>query len=176
MTYGDGRAWRAGPHRVYRRFAATAVDTLAAVSDLTAVDVGAGTGAMGEELAARGARVVYADRSVGMVREAPAPRLAGDIRALPIQSRRVDLVAAGFVLSHVDDPGTALAELKRIVRPGGWVVATSFAAAALGAEGLAADVTMLVGNGYVPGHADYALDLLRGDAGVRALFERRLDK
>ena len=36
-------------------------------------------------------------------------------------------------------------------------MATSFSAAALGAEGLAADVTMLVGNGYVPGHADYAL-------------------
>jgi L-erythro-3,5-diaminohexanoate dehydrogenase len=51
---------------------------------------------------------------------------------------------------------------------------TSFSAAALGAEGLAADVTMLVGNGYVPGHADYALSLLRGHAGVRSLFERRL--
>jgi L-erythro-3,5-diaminohexanoate dehydrogenase len=53
-------------------------------------------------------------------------------------------------------------------------MATSFSAAALGAEGLAADVTMLVGNGYVPGHADYALSLLRADAGVRSLFERRL--
>ena len=53
-------------------------------------------------------------------------------------------------------------------------MATSFTAAALGAEGLAADVTMLVGNGYVPGHADYALALLRGHAGVRGLFERRL--
>jgi L-erythro-3,5-diaminohexanoate dehydrogenase len=53
-------------------------------------------------------------------------------------------------------------------------MATSFAAAALGAEGLAADVTMLVGNGYVPGHAAYALELLREDAGVRGLFERRL--
>lgn len=51
---------------------------------------------------------------------------------------------------------------------------TSFAAAALGAEGLAADVTMLIGNGYVPGHADYALDLLRAEPGVRALFEARL--
>ena len=61
---------------------------------------------------------------------------------------------------------------------GGTVVffsmATSFAAAALGAEGLAADVTMLVGNGYVPGHAADALDLLRADSGVRQLFERRL--
>jgi L-erythro-3,5-diaminohexanoate dehydrogenase len=53
-------------------------------------------------------------------------------------------------------------------------MATSFSAAALGAEGLAADVTMLVGNGYVPGHADYALSLLRSHDGVRRLFERRL--
>jgi L-erythro-3,5-diaminohexanoate dehydrogenase len=49
-----------------------------------------------------------------------------------------------------------------------------FAAAALGAEGLAADVTMLIGNGYVPGHADYALSLLRRDPEVRGLFESRL--
>jgi L-erythro-3,5-diaminohexanoate dehydrogenase len=53
-------------------------------------------------------------------------------------------------------------------------MATSFSAAALGAEGLAADVTMLVGNGYVPGHAAHALDLLRGEPAVRALFEARL--
>lgn len=52
-------------------------------------------------------------------------------------------------------------------------MATSFSAAALGAEGLAADVRMLVGNGYVPGHAAYAVELLRAHAGVRALFERR---
>ena len=53
-------------------------------------------------------------------------------------------------------------------------MATSFSAAALGAEGLAADVTMLIGNGYVPGHAAYALDLLRAEPGVRRLFEERL--
>jgi L-erythro-3,5-diaminohexanoate dehydrogenase len=53
-------------------------------------------------------------------------------------------------------------------------MATSFSGAALGAEGLAADVTMLVGNGYTPGHAAYALELLRDNAGVRSLFERRL--
>lgn len=53
-------------------------------------------------------------------------------------------------------------------------MATSFSAAALGAEGLAADVTMLIGNGYVPGHADLAMQILRAEPGVRALFERRL--
>ena len=52
-------------------------------------------------------------------------------------------------------------------------MATSFAAAALGAEGLAADVTMLIGNGFVPGHAEYALDLIRTEPGVRALVEAR---
>ncbi len=53
-------------------------------------------------------------------------------------------------------------------------MATSFPAAALGAEGLAADVTMLIGNGYVPGHARAALDLVRAEPGVRALFRARL--
>ncbi len=54
-------------------------------------------------------------------------------------------------------------------------MATNFAAAALGAEGLAADVRMLVGNGYVPGHAELALSLVREVPAVRALFESRLD-
>jgi L-erythro-3,5-diaminohexanoate dehydrogenase len=53
-------------------------------------------------------------------------------------------------------------------------MATSFSAAALGAEGLAADVTMLIGNGYVPGHAEYALRLLRDTPGVDALFRARV--
>jgi len=53
-------------------------------------------------------------------------------------------------------------------------MATSFSAAALGAEGLAADVTMLIGNGYVPGHAEFAMDLLRRVPAVRALVEARV--
>jgi L-erythro-3,5-diaminohexanoate dehydrogenase len=52
-------------------------------------------------------------------------------------------------------------------------MATSFTAAALGAEGLAADVTMLIGNGYVPGHAQLALGLVRADPAVRAIFDAR---
>lgn len=61
---------------------------------------------------------------------------------------------------------------------GGTVVffsmATSFPAAALVAEGLAADVTMLIGNGYTPGHARYALDLIRSYPAVRDVFAARL--
>jgi len=63
-------------------------------------------------------------------------------------------------------------------RQGGTVIffsmATSFSSAALSAEGVAADVEMLVGNGYVPGHADYALELIRANPAVRELFDRRL--
>jgi L-erythro-3,5-diaminohexanoate dehydrogenase len=55
-------------------------------------------------------------------------------------------------------------------------MATSFTAAALGAEGVAADVTMLVGNGYVPGHAQLAIDLIRTQPGVRGIFQRRIDE
>ena len=77
----------------------------------------------------------------------------------------------------VDVPGCEQPAILATAQ-GGTVVffsmATNFAAAALGAEGLAADVRMLVGNGYTPGHAAYALELLRADAGVRGLFERRL--
>jgi L-erythro-3,5-diaminohexanoate dehydrogenase len=53
-------------------------------------------------------------------------------------------------------------------------MATSFSAAALGAEGMAADVTMLVGNGYTPGHAALALDLYRASQGVRSLIDPRV--
>jgi L-erythro-3,5-diaminohexanoate dehydrogenase len=64
--------------------------------------------------------------------------------------------------------------------PGGTVIffsmATSFTAAALGAEGVAADVTMLVGNGYVPGHAQLAIDLIRTEPGVRGIFQRRIEE
>jgi len=55
-------------------------------------------------------------------------------------------------------------------------MATVSSAAALGAEGMAADVSMLIGNGYVPGHADLALNLIRANPAVRGLFERRLDQ
>ena len=84
---------------------------------------------------------------------------------------------ADVVVVCVDVPGCEGGAILSTAQ-GGTVVffsmATSFTAAALGAEGLASDVTMLVGNGYVPGHADVAVDLLRRHEGVRRLFEARV--
>jgi L-erythro-3,5-diaminohexanoate dehydrogenase len=77
----------------------------------------------------------------------------------------------------VDVPGAEHGAILATAN-GGTVVffsmATSFAAAALGAEGMAADVTMLVGNGYTPGHAQLALDLYRSNPGVRVLIGSRV--
>ncbi|WP_067472877.1 zinc-binding dehydrogenase [Actinomadura hibisca] len=85
-------------------------------------------------------------------------------------------VPADVTVVCVDVPGCEHGAILATA-PGGTVVffsmATSFPAAALGAEGLAADVTMLIGNGYVPGHAEMALDLLRSVPGVRSLFTAR---
>jgi L-erythro-3,5-diaminohexanoate dehydrogenase len=84
---------------------------------------------------------------------------------------------ADITVVCVDVPGCEGGAILATAQ-GGTVIffsmATSFTAAALGAEGVAADVTMLVGNGYVPGHAQFALDLIRAEPGVRGMFERRL--
>jgi L-erythro-3,5-diaminohexanoate dehydrogenase len=62
-------------------------------------------------------------------------------------------------------------------RDGGTVfffsMATSFTKAALGAEGVSRDVTMLVGNGYCPGHAQATLRLLEDEPVLRQIFEER---
>lgn len=61
----------------------------------------------------------------------------------------------------------ACAEDGRIVF---FSMATSFTAAALTAEGVGKACEMVIGNGYVPGHAELALDLVRSDERLRAPF------
>jgi L-erythro-3,5-diaminohexanoate dehydrogenase len=52
-------------------------------------------------------------------------------------------------------------------------MATSFTAAALVAEGLGKSCEMVIGNGYVPGHAEFALDLVRRHGRLLARFGDR---
>ena len=52
-------------------------------------------------------------------------------------------------------------------------MSTSFTAAALGAEGVGKDVTMIVGNGYAKGHADIALQTLRDYPHIHAYFRKK---
>lgn len=73
----------------------------------------------------------------------------------------------------------ARAEMAAILccRTGGTIyffsMATSFTAAALGAEGVSRDVDMLIGNGFAIGHAEETMELLREEEGVRGVFLRR---
>ncbi len=136
------------------------------------------------------ARQAGAARTIGVVphqAEADLLQASGIADAVVIADARDPLALRAAVSNGggpadvtvvcVDVPGCEGGAILATAQ-GGTVIffsmATSFSAAALGAEGLASDVTMLVGNGYVPGHADVALDLLRSEPGVRSLFERRL--
>lgn len=155
----------------------------------TTVAVVGGAGKSGS-LSLAAARDAGATRTIGVVPhdgEAAVLRGAGLADAVVVADAR-DPVAlrdavtegggpADVTVVCVDVPGCEGGAILATADRGTVIffsMATSFSAAALGAEGLAADVTMLVGNGYVPGHAAYALELLRAHAGVRELFESRV--
>jgi L-erythro-3,5-diaminohexanoate dehydrogenase len=138
-------------------------------------------------LSLAGARSAGATDVLGLVRdesEAAALTAAGLADRVVVADATDPLAVAAAVgapadltVVCVDVPGAEHGAVLATAE-GGTVVffsmATSFSAAALGAEGMAADVTMLVGNGYTPGHAALALDLYRSTPGVRALIDPRV--
>ncbi|TCP57642.1 L-erythro-3,5-diaminohexanoate dehydrogenase [Tumebacillus sp. BK434] len=83
---------------------------------------------------------------------------------------------ADLTVNCVNIPGTEMASILS-TRDEGTVyffsMATSFTAAALGAEGVGKDVNMIIGNGYTKGHADLSLQLVRESAALRGLFETK---
>lgn len=83
---------------------------------------------------------------------------------------------ADITINCVNIPGTEMASIMA-TRDKGIVyffsMATSFTAAALGAEGIGKDVTMIIGNGYTEGHAQIALATLRESPVLMEMFVRR---
>lgn len=83
---------------------------------------------------------------------------------------------ADLVVNCVNVPGTELSSIL-CTRDEGIVyffsMSTSFTAAALGAEGVGKDVTMIVGNGYAKGHAETALQTLRDHPHVHTYFKQK---
>src|SRR6478672_7977671 len=132
------------------------------------------------------ARAAGAGRTIGVVpveRERAVLQDSGLADAVVLADARSPLGLSAAVESAggpadvtvvcVDVPGCEQPAILATAQ-GGTIIffsmATNFAAAALGAEGLAADVRMLVGNGYVTGHAETALRLLRDVPAVLFFF------
>lgn len=79
-----------------------------------------------------------------------------------------------LVINCVNVPNTEMASILA-TKDDGMVyffsMATSFTKAALGAEGVGKDVTMIVGNGYTKGHAEITLQIMRESEVLRKIYE-----
>jgi malonyl-CoA O-methyltransferase len=99
------------------------------------LDVGCGTGQAARALQERfpGAGVVALDWSTGMLRQvavgagAAAPKaLCADMQNLPLASRSIDLVFSNLAAQWSPDPERLFAELRRVLRPGGLMLFSTF--------------------------------------------------
>jgi demethylmenaquinone methyltransferase/2-methoxy-6-polyprenyl-1,4-benzoquinol methylase len=96
------------------------------------LDVATGTGLVAEALLARGFRVTGLDQSPGMLANARArfddrvELVEASADALPFPDASFDHLTFTYLLRYVDDPGATLAELARVVRPGGTVAMVEF--------------------------------------------------
>jgi SAM-dependent methyltransferase len=91
------------------------------------LDAGCGTGDFTESVAAKlGCDVVGIDlsqRMVELTRARGLEALVGDARELPFADSEFDAIAANWMLYHLPDLDAGLAELQRVLRPGGRLVA-----------------------------------------------------
>ena len=93
------------------------------------LEVGGGPGELSERIARElGAEVVMVDSSLRMVELARARGLdarVGDVQELPFADGEFDCAVAAWMLYHVEDLDRALSELRRVLRPGGRLVAVT---------------------------------------------------
>lgn len=96
------------------------------------LDVATGTGLVAAELLRRGFRVTGLDQSPEMLARARArfgervPLVEASAESLPFPDASFDHLTFTYLLRYVDDPGATLAELARVVRPGGTIASLEF--------------------------------------------------
>jgi SAM-dependent methyltransferase len=119
--------WRPGADGRWPQDVAMAA--LAAAAPARLLEVGCGTGAFAERCAAElGCDIVALDASAEMVRATAARgvrAVVGDAQRLPFHDGEFDCAVAAWMLYHVADIDRALAELARVLRPGGRLVAVT---------------------------------------------------
>jgi ubiquinone/menaquinone biosynthesis methyltransferase len=131
LSYGQDARWKA---RLVREAYVTPEDC--------ALDLACGTGDIAFAVAAAGARAVTGlDVTVRMLELASAKQIrsithsrsekrvqwiAGDMTALPFERERFDLITTGYGLRNVPDLTGAVAEIARVLRPGGRLLSLDF--------------------------------------------------
>ena len=123
LSFGRDRHWKL-------RLAALAAPR----EGVRALDLACGTGDIAFELARRGARVVGLDITHRMLQLAhrkarggtPVHFVTGDMMALPFPDGSFDLVTTGYGIRNVPRIEPALAEIGRVLRPGGLILSLDF--------------------------------------------------
>jgi SAM-dependent methyltransferase len=108
------------------------VDGLGLPARARVLDAGCGPGLLLERLAERGLQVFGLDASPAMLRRAserrsPArlgalPLQLGNVEELPYRDASFDLVCSAGVIEYLAQDGRALTEMRRVLRPGGYLV------------------------------------------------------
>ncbi|MFE7295608.1 class I SAM-dependent methyltransferase [Streptomyces sp. NPDC057579] len=93
----------------------------------TALDAACGTGRQTAALAARGYRTIGVDQSPQMLaqarRKVPGAEFRrGRLESLPVDDESVDLVVCSLAMTHLPDVSPGIAELARVLRPGGRII------------------------------------------------------
>jgi ubiquinone/menaquinone biosynthesis C-methylase UbiE len=107
---------------------------LANAKDLLAIDLACGPGTYTRPLAARVRRAIGVDLTAAMVEKARAEAardgvtnvefVCADLYALPFADGAAGIVSCGYAIHHFTDPGRALAEMARVLQPGGRLAIT----------------------------------------------------
>ena len=166
--------------RYSRRLAPLFADFSGVTTDESAVDVGAGPGALSGELAARGLRVAAADPSAPFIEalRKGLPEIDAQVapaEELPWADETFDAALAQLVVSFMHDAPAGVLEMRRVVKPGGTIAvcmwdregmemlaAVNRARRALDTDGPPADVRYrtreeiesLFGDGFADAHTE----------------------
>jgi SAM-dependent methyltransferase len=160
-----------------RRVGGTVLAAAAVGPGRQVLDVGSGPGDLAAAAAELGADTVGMDVAPSMVRRAATahpsiPFRIGSFEAIPVGAGTFDAVIGNFVFNHVGRPEAALAEARRVLRPGGWLALSSWDAPRLNRLlGIMLDAVAEAGAPPPPGLPAGPTNF-RTDDELRALFTR----